>query len=426
MTTIEVLQGSRPTTRSVGALREAEGCSRLTAPPWKAPVDAPTWPLLVAGVREGYRLWGGLAAMLLLAGLVAVRWWQWLSPPARFQDLAVYRAGAAAVATGGSPYAVRPQGGHQLVFTYPPFAAVVFEPLAGVRWPVAVGLLLIASLAAYLSLTAVTGHALDWDAQAVGVTALLGLVAEPVLRTVQQGQVNLLLAAMIAVDALLLPPRFRGVLTGVAAGVKVVPAAFVLFFVARGDGRAALTAAVTGAATAGVGWLLAPNATVTYWTSLVWDTSRSGGGGYPDNQSLVGALARALHDDTPPTWLTLPLQVGVLTLAYRRARAACRGGDDLAALLAVAVGALLASPVSWSHHWVWCIPLLMVLVQQSRWAAVTVGVMVFALAPLALSQLGALAGAPEYLWQPATAVMPAFGLWWLIRGCGPTRRRSGT
>ena len=31
---------------------------------------------------------------------------------------------------------------------------------------------------------------------------------------------------------------------------------------------------------------------------------------------------------------------------------------------------LLASPVSWSHHWVWAVPVALVLWDRRRWAAV--------------------------------------------------------
>ena len=31
---------------------------------------------------------------------------------------------------------------------------------------------------------------------------------------------------------------------------------------------------------------------------------------------------------------------------------------------------LVASPVSWSHHWVWAAPIALVLWERSRWAAV--------------------------------------------------------
>ena len=45
-------------------------------------------------------------------------------------------------------------------------------------------------------------------------------------------------------------------------------------------------------------------------------------------------------------------------------------GDDVAGLVAVAVGGLLASPVSWTHHWLWALPGTLVLASRgrSRWA----------------------------------------------------------
>ncbi|MDQ5840018.1 MAG: hypothetical protein M3537_02455, partial [Chloroflexota bacterium] len=44
-----------------------------------------------------------------------------------------------------------------------------------------------------------------------------------------------------------------------------------------------------------------------------------------------------------------------------------RIGDDVAALTAVAIGGLLASPLSWTHHWVWSVPAVMVLVSRRQW-----------------------------------------------------------
>jgi len=43
-------------------------------------------------------------------------------------------------------------------------------------------------------------------------------------------------------------------------------------------------------------------------------------------------------------------------LAAYAASRQLRIGDDVAALTCVAFGGLLASPISWSHHWVWFVP----------------------------------------------------------------------
>jgi alpha-1,2-mannosyltransferase len=60
-------------------------------------------------------------------------------------------------------------------------------------------------------------------------------------------------------------------------------------------------------------------------------------------------------------WLAfaVPTTIAVLWLAARL----WRREATIPALSVVAVGALLVSPISWSHHWVWFLPILMVLLQ---------------------------------------------------------------
>jgi alpha-1,2-mannosyltransferase len=57
--------------------------------------------------------------------------------------------------------------------------------------------------------------------------------------------------------------------------------------------------------------------------------------------------------------------VAVMALAVWCALRAHRRGDTLGALLAIAFLGLLASPVSWTHHWVWLAPLLIWLLAQA-------------------------------------------------------------
>lgn len=88
-----------------------------------------------------------------------------------------------AVLEGASPYA-EPTGAHgELVFTYPPFAAVLFTPLAGLPWAAACAALLALSAVAYLLVLWTVGSALGWSRRAIASAALLGLLSEPILRT---------------------------------------------------------------------------------------------------------------------------------------------------------------------------------------------------------------------------------------------------
>ena len=85
-------------------------------------------------------------------------------------------------------------------------------------------------------------------------------------------------------------------------------------------------------------------------------------------------MARAFGDHSrlsSVTWIVLSL--AVIAAAYVVAlRADARHG-----LLAVAMCGLLISPISWTHHWIWIVPMLVVLVIDKRWVLVVSGILVF-------------------------------------------------
>ena len=116
--------------------------------------------------------------------------------------------------------------------------------------------------------------------------------------------------------------------------------------------------ALTVAAT----FVIAPGPSRDYWFHLLGDASRIGPVGSAINQSLRGALARTAGYDVGlgPPWLVAALAATVL--AGFALRAAVRSGDTLAAIMVVQLFGLLVSPISWSHHWVWVVPVLIWLV----------------------------------------------------------------
>jgi len=291
-------------------------------------------------------------------------------------DLDVYRIGARAWLDGRNLYGHLPPtpSGLRLGFTYPPISAVLLAPLAVIPAAVAgtvITLVTVALTAAVLWLFlgrlgrlarpgVTSARRLAWVGWLLPAAAFL----EPVRDTLGFGQVNVILMAMVAFDALVDTPRWpRGALTGLAAAVKLTPAAFVLFFLLRRDYRAAGTAALTFAVATAAGFALAGPDSVRYWTRAVFQFRRIGNPDYAFNQSLQGVLARAGLSPQAPAgqagWLALSAIVLLVTvLAMRRALAAHR--DELALCLN-ALAALLISPISWSHHWVWCVPLLLTL-----------------------------------------------------------------
>jgi alpha-1,2-mannosyltransferase len=278
-------------------------------------------------------------------------------------DLQVYRSGGAAWLHGVPLYTDAFPS--RLPFTYPPVAAVLFSVPAMLPMPVAATLVTAGGLVA-LTVTVLLAVPVRARGPLAAVAVLGVCVFEPVRSTLLFGQVNLLLMGLVAVDCLLPRTRHpRGMLVGVAAAVKLTPAIFVLFFLARRQYAAAATAVVTFAAVTGAGMLLAPADSVTYWHTTIFDPDRIGGAAFVTNQSLRGALTRL----GLPEGLWFALVAALLVMAWHGAR---RAGEPVVALLLVAAAGLLASPVSWSHHWVWIVPAVAAL--AGRWAVLTTAV----------------------------------------------------
>src|SRR6516162_9557924 len=282
-------------------------------------------------------------------------------------DLDVYRTGARVLLHGGDLYGRLPRlsNGHHLPFTYPPFAALTFIPLAVVGYSTANWLLTALTIACvavtlWCFAAATTGEAgarmrrlLPWALPAA-------LLLEPVRSTLTYGQINALLMALIAADCLTRAPRWpRGILVGIAAALKLTPAVFLLFFLLRRDLRSAARAGLSFAVCTGAGFVLAPHDSLRYWTAIAYQPARIGGIAYASNQSILGTLARLGLSDPVRTWLWLALCLLVAALAVAGMRGAIRTDKAAYALLLNAVAGLLISPISWSHHWVWAAPALL-------------------------------------------------------------------
>ena len=254
-------------------------------------------------------------------------------------------------------------------FTYPPFAGLTMAPMAFLPlWAVAT----LASIATI----AVTVLVMWWFLApmirrrgwtpwyAVGVASCLALVFEPVRETFGFGQVNVLLLALVAGDVLFGVARGRrwgGVGIGVATAIKLTPGIFILYLLVTRRWRAAGTsigAAAGATLLAGAVW---PDATREFWTAALWDTNRVGDLEYVSNQSLRGMLARLPVDEVESRlWVVCVL----LTLALWAWRV--RRADPLGGLALTGIVGCLISPVTWVHHWVWLLPVLVRCVEVAR------------------------------------------------------------
>lgn len=272
-------------------------------------------------------------------------------------DVDVYRLGAKEFLGGGNLY---DQSFHtrliDLPFTYPPFGALFFAPLALLpQTAVQVIIIALSALCLWASVAAVLSHygqARPW-VKALWVVPF-ALVSEPVRATFEFGQINLVLMALVIADVTGVFRRLpRGVLVGIAAAIKLTPAYYGLYYLARRDwkGVAGVIGGFLGATF--VAFLIHPHTTIQYFTAVLFDNGRIGNLEYAMNVSLSGLNAR-INADSRLIWLVATVIVTVLV--YFSARAAHKAGQDFLAFIVVALGCLCVSPVSWSHHWVWLVP----------------------------------------------------------------------
>jgi alpha-1,2-mannosyltransferase len=349
-----------------------------------------------------------LAAALFAASLtlLVVLFQTFSSQPWSMLDLRVYLWGGRLVRHSHDPYLYF--YAHYLHFTYTPEAAGFFALISFISEPVVKGLVAAASILSLLAVLWITAGALPrWQTNRRRTATLaigaLALWLEPTRQTLSFGQVNLLLLVLIVADLCLPDSRWwKGAGVGLAAGFKLTPLIFIPYLLLTRRFRAAAVATATFVLTVAGSVLLLPKASEHYWfDGLFLNPHRLGNVAYVGNQSLYGALLRLLRTPAAaqPYQLAAAAVVGVGGLLL--AAWASRRGQEMIGILVCALTGLLVSPVSWSHHWVWAAPMLMVLVY-------------LATGPVALPRLWRLA-----CWAGIAAIGGLLsGVLWILRSSG--------
>ncbi|WP_206789075.1 glycosyltransferase 87 family protein [Amycolatopsis sp. MtRt-6] len=324
-----------------------------------APVErrlpAPLWWVVSSGVLllmvfAGYTTWSGV----------------WAKTGVHLEDFRTYLAAGQALRDGAPLYE---PGAARLptiagTFKYPPFAAEVFLPLTLLP---KVLLPLVAVLVNLFALVLVVWVALGRQGYAadhgrVAATAALSALAlpmQPVLLNFTVGQVNLLLLLLILLDLTGRDRWWTGAGVGVAAGIKLMPAVFVLYLLAARRFRAAAVAVGAFGLTVAAGFAALPAESAKFWAASVVDPARITGSTdalAPENQSIRGALARALNIPDVPSRIWIPVAAAVALAALWTAVRAHNRNQELLAVSVTGVLMVLVTPWTWTHYWVWFIP----------------------------------------------------------------------
>ncbi|MBS9374509.1 glycosyltransferase 87 family protein [Rhodococcus sp. B50] len=350
----------------------------------------PTTPPFLTGNRG--------TTIAVIASLVSVGVLVAILTRSELIDFLVYRMGARVLLDGDDIYGQMPPvtDDFALPFTYPPLSAMLFAPLALI--PVTLGKIVftLVSVAALVVTLRVVLDRLRPDFEArtawiVTTVAVAGaLVLEPVRETISFGQINLVLMALVALDVLAKNPKWpRGLLIGLAAAVKLTPIAFLLLFLLRRDRRTSATILASTLGFTALAFAVMPTTSAKYWMDTLPDTGRIGASYFATNQSFKAVVSRFGPPELVGSVLWLIAVAVMLLVAVVAIRRALEQGDLMLALFANATAVLLASPVSWSHHWVWIAPALLTLslaawraTDPQKLAAIAAGVaLVFAIGP---------------------------------------------
>lgn len=311
-----------------------------------------------------YRVDGRAVPLILLAGLLVVfaRYLQSAGMHDQI-DFGVYRAGGHAILTRGDLYALRvpPVG---LPFTYPPVSAVFFALLALVPSRFGQVVWMAASLLGLCAFVRLTMRRYAVGVAATNISVLLVVLvlvarSDPLHVNFDLGQINVLIGLLVVADLSGVLPRIpRGVMTGIAAALKLTPLFLVAYFVVVRRYLAAAVAAISFAAVSAFAWIVAPSASSDYWLRGYFaDARRTGGIGYISNQSINGVLVRLTGNPDHARVLWLPLAIISAVVILWVVRRLHDRRPWLAEAIALAA-MLLLSPVSWVHHWILVLPFL--------------------------------------------------------------------
>jgi alpha-1,2-mannosyltransferase len=260
-----------------------------------------------------------------------------------------------------------------LYFIYPPIAAILMTPLAfgpyalwqvvwtgGLVW-------------AQQSVLKRCGAPRGWKLGLIGIAVVLAV--EPIRTTLGYGQVNTILMALVVADLLPDSPGERrripqGTLIGLAAAIKLTPALFVIFAFLIGKTRVAITAMISFAVFTGIGAILLFRETLVFFGGLSGGDTRTASPLYTGNQSLLGVFFRLGDSSRVTTLVGLAVSAILAVLGCLVAAHWWRQDEKVFAVAIVGPTTCLASPLSWTHHYVWILPMAMAVLSPGvpRWA----------------------------------------------------------
>ncbi|HET6266599.1 MAG TPA: glycosyltransferase family 87 protein [Acidobacteriota bacterium] len=312
------------------------------------------------------RLWGSLAlaAGVILAGLWHTHAITDIYQRSSFADFSVYFAAAKAVGAGKPIYDLDGMRAHTFApyYKYPPlFASLLRYFLPFGQRPVAMAWLILSQgfyFASFLLLTRL--FQLSWQKADFWIVLCFFLFFQPTIDSLNGPQMDCFLLLLLSLGCLFISSSKEsraGFVVACAAGVKVFPIAWLLYFSAARMKRAVLWFVLT------LAFFVLLSIAISGWGPFLDFTLHvlpinAASSAYVENQSFFGFVSRFFTDGTAwnegaatvmpaLSWLSRGFALAVLSISLRGVWN--HRHDDL--FYAGFLGALLLSlPVVWMHY----------------------------------------------------------------------------
>lgn len=286
-------------------------------------------------------------------------------------DVTIYHEAIRLAASGSDVYGER-FATNQLPFAYPPTALLVLAWASG-PLPFVVPALWIASccglilaIRALITPERCLARLSPTDTRAVFLTVLV-LICLPVAQTLNLGQVNILLLALVVIDAIgLRNSRYSGILIGLATCIKLTPGLFIIWLWLSGRRRAALNAVLTIGVVIAITGVVFPASAAGYIeegarlaiaNNAPLDTKF--------NQSASAVIVRAGLEGLSINLAVNAVNVAVIVACLIVSRRLMAAGRLPLAVTTVGIVSASVAPIAWIHHFVW-LPLLAVALWTER------------------------------------------------------------
>ncbi|MEI6710145.1 MAG: glycosyltransferase family 87 protein [Actinomycetota bacterium] len=262
-------------------------------------------------------------------------------------------------------------------FTYPPGAIFFFWPVQylGVRfWEYFSSIVTLWAMALSFTLVLQKLRRATWrNAVALGcwLSVILAAIFPPLMSDLVWGNISTVILAITVIDFFVLPPKYRGVLIGIAAAIKIYPFIFVAWWAWRRRWSEVRLALLSSS-------LLTLLATLIWWKSAhtFFVTQVFGGGTLHrfrgpsfNSSSLFAFFSRPpFHSGDAPFWFVTVLSLVLLVLAFRGAARFVDGRNMMSAFIVLSAAMRIVMPIAWDHYFVF-IPFLFFAILELGWSA---------------------------------------------------------